>query len=241
MPQVSIKDQLKKLVDLQAIDSERYRFKVELEEKPAFLNNLKDKFEAKKANLKTLEERSKAILVDRKSKELELLAKEGDITKANTQLTQLKTNKEYQAKMTEIESLKADKSIIEEKILILYDEGDTINAEIAKEKSVLTEEEKKYLTQKNEIEDAIREIEERIKILEMKRNQLLPEIDKANLSRYERILDNKKGLAIAPVKGNSCGGCFMNVPEQSINEIKMHDKLVFCEMCARILYLEDDL
>jgi len=26
-----------------------------------------------------------------------------------------------------------------------------------------------------------------------------------------------------------------------INEIKMHDRLILCEMCARILYLEDDL
>ena len=241
MPQTSIKDQLKKLVELQTIDSERYRFKVELEEKPAALEELRKAFEAKKVHLKSLEDHSKTIQVDRKSKELELQAKEGDIAKSNSQLSQLKTNKEYQAKMTEIESFKADKSIFEEKILLLYDEGDNINSEITKEKGVLAEEEKNYLFQKKTVEDAVRDIEEKLKVLETKRNQILPEIDKSSLSRYERVLENKKGLAIVPVKGNSCGGCFMNVPEQSINEIKMQDKLIFCEMCARILYLEDDL
>ncbi len=241
MPQVSIKDQLKKLVELQAIDAERYRHKVELEEKPAALEELRKAFEEKKVNLKSLEDRSKTIQVDRKSKELELQAKEGEIAKSNAQLSLLKTNKEYQAKMAEIESFKADKSIIEEKILLLYDSGDIINSEIAKEKSILAEEEKNYLNQKKIVEDAVKEIEEKLKVLEMKRSQVSPEIDKANLNRYERVLENKKGLAIVPVKGNSCGGCFMNVPEQSINEIKMHDKLTFCEMCARILYLEDDL
>jgi len=100
---------------------------------------------------------------------------------------------------------------------------------------------KKYLAQKNEIDDSVKETEEKLKILDMKRSQMTVDVDKANLKRYERILENKKGLAIVPVKGNSCGGCFMNVPEQVINEIKMHDRLILCEMCARILYLEDDL
>lgn len=241
MAQVSIKDQVKKLVDLQTIDAEIYRFKKDLEEKPAFIAQLQGAFEEKKASLKALEERLKTLQLNHKTLEIELQTKEGDITKTNAQLSQLKTNKEYQAKLTEIEGIKADKSIVEEKILLMYDEIDGIKGDIAKEKNILAEEEKKFFGQKKEIEDAIKEIEEKVKILTMKRSQILPEVDKNSLSRYERILQNKKGLAIVPVKGNSCGGCFMNVPEQVINDIKMHDKLILCEMCARILYLEDDL
>lgn len=241
MPQVSIKEQVKKLVELQAIDSEIYRYKVDLEEKPAYVEELRKKYEAKKAGLKSLEDKFKVIQVDRKSKELELQSKEGDIAKANAALNVLKTNKEYQAKLTEIESLKADKSIIEEKILISYDEGDNVNASIAKEKEFLAEEEKKYLSQKKEVHDIVKDLEEKVKLLQLKRNQILPDVDKSNLTRYERILENKKGLAIVPIKNNSCGGCFMNTPEQVTNEIKMHDRLILCEMCARILYLEDDL
>jgi predicted nucleic acid-binding Zn-ribbon protein len=33
----------------------------------------------------------------------------------------------------------------------------------------------------------------------------------------------------------------MHVPHQVINEIKMHDRLIFCENCARILYLQEDV
>jgi len=241
MPQVSIKDQVKKLVDLQTIDIEVYRFKGDLEEKPAHLEEIRIGYEAKKAGLKSLEDKFKIIQVDRKSKELELLSKEGDIAKSNVQLLQLKTNKEYQAKLLEIENIKADKSLIEEKILMLYDDGDKVAAEIEKEKKFLVEEENKYLEEKKQVENIVRDIEEKLKILEMKRSQAAAEIDKNSLSRYERILTNKKGLAIVPVKGNSCGGCFMNVPDQVINEIRMHDRLLNCEMCARILYLEDDL
>ncbi len=241
MTQVSVKDQIKKIVDIQAIDAQIYLHKSELEEKPAYIENLKRKFEENKTGLRTLEDNLKSLQVERKSKELELSSKEGEITKASGQLMLLKTNKEYHAKQLEIENLKVDKSKIEEQILISYDESDSLSASIAKERDFLAQEEKRYLAEKKSVDDSIAEIEEKLKILEMKRSQIAPEIDKTHLSRYERILENKKGLAIVPVKGNSCGGCFMNVPEQVINEIQMHDRLIQCEMCARILYLEDDL
>ncbi|HOW35871.1 MAG TPA: C4-type zinc ribbon domain-containing protein [Candidatus Omnitrophota bacterium] len=241
MPEVSIKDQIKKLVDLQTIDAEIYLYKRDLREKPLYVEELKKRYEDKKAGLKALEEKAKAIQVNRKAQELELQTKEGDIVKANAQLSLLKTNKEYQAKLTEIQSMKADKSVIEEKILVFYDESDAVNADIEKERKFLAEEEQKYLTQKKEVDDSVKEIEEKLKVLNLKRSQITPDISKSNLSRYERVLENKDGLAIVPVNGNSCGGCFMSVPDQVINEIKMHERLVLCEMCSRVLYLADDL
>ena len=241
MAEVSIRDQIQKLVELQTIDYEIYSFRRELNEKPALIAQLQEKFESKKNALKKLEEKSKAIQLDRKGQELELQGKEAEITKANSQLSQLKTNKEYQAKLLEIEHIKADKSILEEKILLLFDEGDSVNSLIEKEKRHLAEEEKTFSAQKKEIEDSISQIQDRLKVLESQRKQINVYVNPAYLSRYERILENKNGLALVAVKNHACGGCFMNVPEQVINEIKMHDRFVFCEMCARILYLEDDL
>ena len=241
MSDVSIRTQIKKLVDLQKIDFEIYNFKGELKEKPDFIAQMKERFESGKEGLKKLEEKLKAFLLDRKAKELELQAKEGDIAKANTQLSSLKTNKEYQAKMLKIEHIKADKSVIEEKILMLFDDADQVNALIVQEKTKVAEEEKKFFAQKSEIDALIKELQDKLKVMEINRNQIVPEINPAQLSRYERILENKDGLALVPIKNHCCGGCFMNVPEQVINEMKMHDRFISCEMCARLLYLEDDL
>lgn len=241
MTQVSVKDQIKRLVDLQKIDAEIYNLQTGLTGKPAFIEELKKKFESTKAHLNQLEEKLKGIQLKRKEFELELKTKEGDITKANTQLSQLKTNKEYQAKLTEIASVTADKSIVEEKILLSYDEADMIQAEISKEKNVVGAEEKQYLTRKREVEDEMKLMEDRVKVLESQRNQLLPGVDKGSLSRYEKVLAHKNGLAIVPIRESSCGGCYMNVTQQTINAVKMHDQLIECEICQRILYIEDDL
>lgn len=241
MPEVSVKDQIKKLIDLQKIDSEIYALKASLAEKPLRLGALKDEFEKSKAHLNALEEKFKAIQLKRRDLELELKTKESDIAKANTQLTQIKTNKEYQAKISEIESLKADKSIIEEKILLSYDETDALQAELNQEKSVVAEKEKVYGVQRRQIEEEIKLLEDRLKVMESQRKQALVDVDKNILIRYEKILGHKNGLAVAAVQGNSCGGCYMNVTAQKVNSIKMHDQLVECEMCQRILYIEDDL
>ena len=241
MSDVTVLDQIKKFVELQKLDVQIYEIRNNLKEKPAYLEELKKEFEKKRTQLNELEEKAKAIHVARSTKESELASKDDAIAKANTQLSQIKTNKEYTAKITEIENIKADKSIIEEQILASFDESDAVKEEVEKEKSNLADEEKKFSEQKQEIESSISEMGSRIKILEEDRSQIVPGLDKNDLERYERILANKEGLAIVPVKGQSCGGCFMNVPVQVINEIKMHEKLIYCEMCARILYIEDDV
>lgn len=239
--QISIKDQIKKLVDLQKIDVEIYNVNTGLTEKPALIEELKKKFEDSKAHLNQLEEKFKGIQLKRKELELEMKAKEDEIARSNIQLTQLKTNKEYQIKLNEIASIRADKSIVEEKILLSYDEADAVQGEISKEKAAVGDEEKQYLARKKEIEDEITLMEDRRKVLESQRKQQLPGVDRTLLNRYEKVLAHKDGLGIAPLNGNACGGCHMNVPPQTINAIRMHDQLIECETCQRIMYLEDEL
>ena len=237
----SIKSQIKKLVDLQKIDVEIFSLKRDLTEKPAEVEELKNQFELKKSHLKELEEKIKIVQVNQKNLELDLKSKEDGIVKADGSLALLKTNKEYQAKLHEIENIKADKSIIEEKILLSYDEIEEARKEIEQEKIVVAGEEKKYFAQKKEVEDFIVLTNDKVKKLDIQRREISPGVNPDFLARYERILNNRDGVAMVPVKNHSCGGCFMTVPEQTVHEIKMYDKLVMCEMCARFLYLEDDM
>ncbi len=240
MPEVSIKDQLQKLIEMQKIDEEIYNFKKDIKERPLIIAKLQEEFEETKSELKRLEEKFKGVQLSRKESELELKEKENTVAKFNTQLSEIKTNKEYLAKITEIEHLKADKSVVEEKILISYDESDAVAQEVEKEKVLVGEKEKEFLAKKKEIDEEVKVKQERINVLDSQRQQALPEIDKNYLARYERILENKEGLAIVPVQGSVCGGCFMNMNPQKINALKMNDQIVECEMCSRILYLEDD-
>jgi predicted nucleic acid-binding Zn-ribbon protein len=237
----NIKDELRKLVELQEIDKKIFAFKKEKTESPKILEDLQKDFDQKKAKLKSLEESKQKLLLKQKEKEGELAVKEENIKKSQSQLGQLKTNKDYQTKLTEIEGFKADKSIIEEEILKLMDEVDLIKQAVDTEKINVTNEEKNYNEKKNVLINRLKEIETSLAQFEGKRKILSATVDKKILGHYEHILYGKDGLALVMVKNNSCHGCFMHVPHQVINEIKMHEHLVICETCSRILYLEEDV
>ncbi len=239
MPTLDLKSQLHTLINLQAIDTEIYILKFEKESKPKELKAIEDAFESKKQQLAALEKNSQDLLKQRKDRETELAAKEEGVKKLQSQLYQLKTNKEYQTMLQQINDAKADGSVIEDKILELFNQVDQVKVEIDKEKQRLQEEEKIVGVQKGKIEQRIKEIDDRIAQLEEQRKQILPGIDAKIMSQYDRILANRDGLAIVSVKDNSCLGCNMYVPPQVINLIKMYERIITCEVCNRMLYINE--
>jgi len=237
----NLKDQIRKLVDLQIMDEEIFRFKRELREKPNELEALKEEFESKKVKLKELEDKLKAIQVVQKEFELELKIKEEGISKADGSLSLLKTNKEYQARLLEIENLKADKSIVEEKILLGYDAVDAARKAMETEKAVVLQYEKEFSAKKKQVDDDLAVIADQLKVKESQRERVAPEVRPDCLSRYERVLKNKDGLGIVKVEGHACGGCYMHLTEQVMNELKKYEQIIACDQCARILYLADEI
>ena len=62
------------------------------------------------------------------------------------------------------------------------------------------------------------------------------DIDPRVLANYEKILDAKDGLAMVPIVEDTCGGCHMQLPPQVINEIRLKNEIIYCQICSRILY-----
>jgi predicted nucleic acid-binding Zn-ribbon protein len=239
MPAVDLKSQLGNLVRLQTIDSEIYLLKAEKENKPVKIKELEVAFEAKKQSMAALEKESLDLQKAKKEKELELASKEEANKKLQGQLYTLKTNKEYQAMLQQIRDALADASLIEDKILEILDKMDALKVKVEQEKQHLKQEEQVFLAEKKKMEDRIKEIDGRLAQLEGQRKQAAPEIEPKILSQYDRILNSRDGLAIVMVKDNSCCGCNMFVPPQVINLIKMYERIITCEVCNRMLYIDE--
>ncbi len=239
MTTVDLKTQLGSLIKLQSIDSEAYILNSEKSAKPDEIKSLEGVFEAKKVHMAELEKEALDLQKQKKDEELELATKESATVKLQGQLYSLKTNKEYQTMLQQIQDSKADSSVIEDKILELLEKVDSVKIEVDKEKLKIKEDEKLFLAEKNKIDLRIKEIDDRLVQLESLRKQAIPDINPKILAQYERILSSRDGLAIVTVKGNSCGGCNMFVPPQVINLIKMYERIVTCEICNRMLYIEE--
>ncbi len=240
MSTVSIADQIKVLVELQHLDGEIYQLRGRAEAKPAEAAALKAEHQKAAQALQAVEAQHKALDLKRNQMEMDLGEKENQVRKLQGQLFQLKTNKEYTAMQKEIEGLKADKSVLEEEVLKLMDEVEQMKGRLHSEREAIKSHEAVLNAALARIEEEIRTIQGSIQQLRSQREAMLPRVDRQILSRYERILEHHEGLAMVPVRKGACGGCNMVLPPQMINEIQMAERLITCESCARILYIEPD-
>ncbi|MDP2924279.1 MAG: C4-type zinc ribbon domain-containing protein [Candidatus Omnitrophota bacterium] len=241
---MNLKEEIKKLAQLQETDSKIYSLRKEKEViLPQRLEKIKNEFEDKKKGLQDFENQAKQLLLKKREKELDLATKEEGVKKTQGQLYQLKSNKEYQIKLTEIASLKADVSILEEEVIKALDEIENVDKKLKEAKTFLSQEEKKFSEEDEKLNNRIKDIDAEIKSLDDRRNVLIKDIDGNVLSRYEKLLNTRSGLAIVPVDVDSenCSACNMRVTPQTINEIKMYKNLVLCESCVRILYIAEDV
>lgn len=240
MHKINVEEQLNMLIKLQALDNQLYRLRKDRAAKPKLIEGLEARRNEEQAAVKEIEEKIKANQLKRKEKEMDLQSKEENVKKLSNQLYQMKTNKEYQTMQHEIEGNKADNSLLEDEILGFMDEADSLNKELTREKELFVDAEKHLNEDRKKIESEIAVIDSEIANFESQRKELTAQVDKRVLSHYEKVLANREGLALVAVRNHACQGCFMNLPPQVINEIRMKDKVVSCESCARILYIEND-
>ena len=232
----SIQEQIKILAELQKIDSEIYRLRTDLAQQPVLQKKCEELFEKKKGSLKFAEDELKTLQLKQRDKESELGIKEEKIKKLQSQLYQLKSNKEYSAMEMEIKGLKADQSLLEEEILRMLDAVDQAKSKYAAEKNQLSCEEKKFKEELDGIQKITERINAEVASFEEKRKAYTPNLEPKLIAQYEKILKSREGLALVPVRKNSCGGCNLELPPQVVNQVMMQETLVVCESCSRILY-----
>ncbi|MBU1127913.1 MAG: hypothetical protein KKE01_02400, partial [Candidatus Omnitrophica bacterium] len=181
----------------------------------------------------------KQLQVEKGEKENELASGEERIKKHEGELALIKTNKEYSVMLEQIESVKADVSLIEEKIIEALDKIELVQSKRAEEKKAFEEEVKKSDAERSLIRSEEKEISDRLGELSRKRGALIGAIEGKLLSMYERVLENRGKHALSKINGEMCEECNMRLRPQVINEVRSHKKLVICENCSRILYAED--
>ena len=224
---------------LQAVDGELYQLRRQQREKPHELEQVRAAVAAQEERVKAVADRLTSLHVAQKEKEMELQTREGHVKKLQGQLFQLKTNREYTIMQREIESLKADGSLLEEEIIKTLEAVDQVSQQRQREQSQLAQEQARYERERQRVEGELATIGQRIAALERERAAILPEVEASTLEAYERILAIREGLALVPVVSDACGGCDRRLPPQVVNEVYLRARLVTCESCGRILYFDE--
>jgi predicted nucleic acid-binding Zn-ribbon protein len=232
-------EQLEILKRLQALDGALFRLRRQQQEKPLELEQVIAQVAVQEAKLKAADATLTKLQLLQKEREMELQTREASVKKLQGQLFQVKTNKEYTTMQREIDSLKADNSLLEETILKTFDAIDQATKERQLEQSQMVALQERLRVARERIERELAAIGEQIAQLERSRQILVPDVPPPALATYERVLEIREGLALVPVVNDSCGGCHRRLPPQVINEVYLKAELITCESCNRILYFDD--
>ncbi|MCS7306114.1 MAG: C4-type zinc ribbon domain-containing protein [Thermoguttaceae bacterium] len=182
------------------------------------------------------EARAHRMAVD--EKQLQLREGEEKVKRYQRQLNEAKTNAEYQALLEQIKAVKMANSVLEDEILEGLEKLDQFKlsldqaqADLAVAKAELEKLRQDVQNQQPILEAEIRRVEAELAQQEKFLSEDIRDI-------YYRLLRQRGEQALAPVEGQSCGGCHQQVPINMISKIKLNE-VVFCKSCGRLLYLPE--
>ena len=228
---------LEALLELHRLDTKIERLANQRELLPLALRRIEARLEQHRQSLGEKENRLKEIRTRTHALEVELKSAEDEIQKLTAQLHKASTNKEYAAFQHEIAAKKADCSRIEDQVLAAMTDVDQLEAEMRQLRDSIAQIEREHQKEAAGIEEDAAKLDAEIAELRKAREQAVGNVSAELLEEYERIAAKKGSSALAPVVGNACQGCFMQLPPQLDHMLRGGRSIVRCPNCSRLLYL----
>ena len=229
-------EQLQWLIQLQEKDTSIAQIQERTKTLPQRISSLQAKLLAAQDELSQATTALQSNESGRRSLERDLKELEEKISKFKGKTQEIKTNKEYQTLLKEIEQVEGERSGVEEKILFLMEEADKLREVIVSRKKWVQEEEKVYLGEKEKVESEFAVMTQDLETLKQGQSDISQKVEPSLVPGYQKLLATRKGLAVVPLRGEHCSGCHMNIPPQFYTEVKKNDKIHHCPNCLRVLY-----
>ncbi len=233
-----MKEQIFLLIKLQNADSEiegiKSRKRDLPEQKEALADKLKIFEDAVEEGTKRLDDSNKT----HRERESHLKNGTENVKKTKSKLLEVKTNKEYEATLKEIDSINMKNSQIEDEIIYILDDIENTRKNLKIKESELADYRTIYDRKTEKIETELNSIDSVLDKMMKKYDKIREKVNLSLLKKYDILKERRNGYAVAPVWKEVCEGCHMNIPPQMYNELQKPEKLILCPNCNRIIYWE---
>lgn len=232
------KEKLDMLVWIQDLEKNIQIVETKLKDVPNKIELLDKDLENTKESIAAMESDVKNLRKQYRSMEEEVQVNSSREIKNQVKLSSVKTNKEYQAVLKEIDDLKKKNSALEDEMLLILEQieqDETIISEKKKESEVLLQ---KIERDKQVVQAEAEEGEKKLAELKDKRKNASKMVDPKLFEKYTGVQHLVGRIAIVPVKNAVCQGCHLNIPHQMYNELQRCDSIRFCPHCQRMIYYD---
>jgi predicted nucleic acid-binding Zn-ribbon protein len=185
---------------------------------------LKDKIENLTKELLRLEKDLKYRI--EKRNDIDKIIYDGTIT----------SSKELSSLETKINEYKQREKTMEDQVITIMEEIETIQELIAKQEPLLKNEIKEYNQSREKYLKDREQLKLEVQLLESQKLKLEGSIDNKALLAYQKIYAEKGGIAVSKLDGEKCSVCRITLPTGFVSNVKHSVKISHCENCGRILY-----
>ncbi len=234
------------LLKLQSIEQELSQVRRRLKTRQTAVDLQQRRIDQHQEQWEALHERASVRRRDADRFELDLRESEERVDKFRSALNTAKTNKEYAAILTQINTLKADNAKLEENTLKIIQDMDSVRVEADKIKEEIEAETKRLDEIKQTNAAEIEKLDGMMAELQVKRDAAAEGLSPEGLAVFERVADRYNGEAMAAIQIEGrkppydyiCGGCYMSLSAEHANALRVRDEIRICNNCGRILYME---
>jgi len=228
------------LIQLQEIDLQIQKIEDEKAQCPRHLEALREILQVKEEELHDLRDRLSDVRRRRTEVDDELQMETSRLGKSQQKLTAVKTNREYQALLKEIDEIKKANKTREDEIVTAMEEVETLEAEIKLKEEEVERTRTEVGAEQKRLQQIEAELNGEIASLNRDREAVAGRVRKDLLARYHFLRDKRGGIAITAVVNAVCSGCHMNIPPQLFNELLRNEKIHYCPTCQRLIYAGEE-
>jgi len=232
-----MKEQIETLVAIQRLEAESAEIQHQLNEASKRIEEITETLREKRQDV---DNRAKIIAGWKASYQdfdLTLKSNQDLIHRSQERLKTVKTNREYQALLKEVEELKKQNARIEDEMLKLMSDIEGGEAKLAESHAEIQQLAASIEAETAAVEQSTASQRLRLQELEAEKSRFAVQTDPSLFKLFKRVRSiHNKGNAVVQVVDAVCNGCHMNIPFQLYNELQRCDSVKLCPNCQRIIY-----
>ena len=224
------------LVALQALDTAADAARKRLAQAPAAEQAIALALGTAKAAVDAVKTRIQENQGARRALEKDIAGVDTRLARFDDHKAAVKTNQEYTALLHEISTAKSEKDAIEERLLVLMEEADTLTAALKAAEAGFKTEESKAKDARAALAVAHQRLDAELARLAGERPGAAAGADAKSLALYDQLIKGRRGVAVARMEGELCTACHVRLRPHVSQQVRRNDAIVQCDSCQRILY-----